>query len=102
MLALMLMVQTLPAPEPAPPVAGPLLPDATRRCTLQDSDDITICGQRDREKYRLRELGPPPNGKPLPPMTARVGNGTVDLQAVERTLPGAKGPAAMVTLKLPF
>ena len=103
MLALMLMVQTIPLPPPQP-VAGPVLPKlpgATEGCQRSD-DDIVICGQTDTDKYRLRPIGPPPNGKPLPPMTARVGNGTLDLKGVQRTFPGASAPAAMVTLKLPL
>jgi len=102
----LLLLQTENAPAPSAPIAGPTLtPRALTANACRPGggeDDIVICGKNDPEQYRLRPLGPPPNGKPLPPMTARLGNGTVDLQATERSLPGAKGPAAMVTFKLPF
>ena len=105
MLVAMLMVaQSLPEVPPQLPVAGPDLPktlSVVERCD-PSGDDIVICGKQDRDQYRLRPLGPPPNGKPLPPMTAKLGNGTIDGRAVERCVAGVCAPAAMVTWKLPF
>lgn len=105
MLALMLMVQTIPVPSPQP-VVGPILPKlpgaAEPGCQRSD-DDIVVCGKTDNEQYRLRPIGPPPNSRVMPPATIPIGQGTADLRAVQRALPnGASAPAAMVTLKLPF
>ena len=105
MLGAMLMVAQVIAATPPPlPAAGPVLPRAlsvTPRCD-PSGDDIVVCGKQDPDQYRLRPLGPPPNGKPLPPMTAKLGNGTIDGHAVEKCVGGFCAPAIMATIKLPF
>ena len=105
MLAAMLMAaQAIPAAPPPLPEAGPVLPKALSVVSSCDpsEDDIVICDKKDGDQYRLRPLGPPPNGKPLPPMTAKLGNGTIDGRAVERCIGGFCAPAAMVTIKQSF
>ncbi|MBN8806669.1 MAG: hypothetical protein J0I47_00305 [Sphingomonas sp.] len=108
MLVAMLMVAQVVLDPPAKPrTIGPLLPPSTtlvRSCPPKDgdSDDVVVCGKSDSERYRLRPIGPPPNGTPLPPMTAKVGNGTIDSHAEQHCVGGFCGPAAMVRLKLPF
>lgn len=102
--AMLMAVQDIPAAPPLLPAAGPALPKALSVALDCDpsGDDIVVCGKKDRDQYRLRPLGPPPNGKPLPPMTAKLGNGTIDGRAVEHCVAGVCAPAAMVTYKLPF
>lgn len=107
MIGVALLLQTEPLPAASAPVSGPqlttaraLTPETCR--PAEDDGDILICGKNDPEQYRLRPLGSPPNGKPLPPMTAKVGNDTVDGRAVEHCAGPVCAPAAMVTLKLPF
>ncbi len=102
--AMLMMAQAVPAAPPTLPVTGPVLPRALRvveRCE-PSGDEIVVCGQKDPDQYRVRPIGPPPNGKPLPPMTAKLGNGTIDGRATERCVGGFCGPAAMATIKLPF
>lgn len=102
--AILMAAQTIPAAPPPKPVVGPILPQVTKvtaSCAPTD-DDIVVCGKTDPDQYRVRPLPPPPNGKPLPPMTAKLGNGTVDGRAVQHCSGGFCAPAAMVTLKLPF
>jgi hypothetical protein len=102
--AMLLMVESAISP-PILPAAGPVLPkviSVVPRCAPSDDNDIVICGKTDPEQYRLRPLGTPPGGKPLPPMTARLGNGTIDGRAVERCAGGFCAPAVMATIKLPF
>ncbi|HEX4695469.1 hypothetical protein [Sphingomonas sp.] len=105
MLAMMLLAgQSVPV-EPSPlPAAGPVLPKSISVVPdcAPSTDDIVICGKTDSEQYRLRPLGPPPGGRPLPPMTAKLGNGTIDGRAREHCVGGFCAPAAMVTFKLPF
>lgn len=105
MLAAMLMAaQTIPAAPPPVPAAGPVLPKVLNVVPSCDpaGDDIVVCGKNDVDQYRLRPLGPPPNGRPLPPMTAKLGNGTIDGRAIQRCVGGFCAPAAMATIKLPF
>lgn len=102
--AVLMLAQSIPATPPPLPAAGPVLPKAlsvVSRCNPSE-DDIVICDRKDVDQYRLRPLGPPPNGRPLPPMTAKLGNGTIDGRATERCVGGFCAPAAMVTVKLPF
>ncbi|MDB5679761.1 hypothetical protein [Sphingomonas bacterium] len=102
--AMLLLVQTVPLESDPLPTSGPVLPKAlsvTARCDPSD-EDIVICGKTDPEQYRLRPLGTPPGGKPLPPMTAKLGNGTIDGRAVEHCVGGFCAPAAMVTFKTSF
>ena len=107
---ILLLAQTAAVPAPAPaPVSGPVLDQPTKllvRCDPNGdkADDITVCGRRDDEQYRLRPLGPPPNGKPLPPMTIPVGNGTGDVHAEQRCLGATTicAPALMARLKFAF
>ena len=102
--AMLMMAQATAATPPSLPAAGPVLPRALSvapRCD-PSGDDIVVCGKQDPDQYRLRPLGPPPNGKPLPPMTAKLGNGTIDARAKERCVGGFCAPAAMATIKLPF
>ena len=102
--AMLMATQEIAVAPPLLPTAGPVLPKALNvklDCDPSD-DDIVVCGKKDRDQYRLRPLGAPPNGKPLPPMTAKLGNGTIDGRAVERCVAGVCAPAAMVTFKLPF
>lgn len=102
--AVLMLVQAIPV-TPAPlPAAGPLLPDALKVTTdcQPSEDEIVVCGKTDPDQYRLRPLGPPPNGNPLPPMTAKLGNGTIDGRAVQHCVGGFCAPAAMATIKLPF
>ena len=102
--AIMFMVQTVPAAAPPLPAAGPVLPKAlivAARCNPSD-EDIVVCGKTDPEQYRLRPLGDPPNGRPLPPMTAKLGNGTIDSHAEEKCVGGFCAPALMARFKVPF
>ncbi len=102
--AMLMMAQAIPEAPPRLPAAGPDVPETLNvvsRCDSSD-DDIVVCGSKDRDQYRLRPLGPPPNGKPLPPMTAKLGNGTIDGHAEQRCVGGFCAPAAKVTIKLPF
>jgi hypothetical protein len=102
--AVLMLVQAIPATPPPLPAAGPMLPKSlivASPCEPSE-DDIVVCGKTDPDRYRLRPLGPPPNGKPLPPMTAKLGNGTIDGRATERCVGGFCAPAAMVTIKQSF
>lgn len=102
---MLLMVQSALETPPILPATGPILPKAISvvpRCDSPEDDDIVICGKTDPEQYRLRPLGPPPGGRPLPPMTAKLGNGTIDALAKEHCVGAVCAPAAMVTFKLPF
>jgi len=102
--AVLMLVQAIPVTPPPLPAAGPILPkvfSVVARCD-PSADDIVVCGNKDRDQYRLKPLGPPPNGKPLPPMTAKLGSGTIDGRATQRCVGGFCAPAAMVTVKLPF
>ena len=102
--AMMMVAQAILTTPPPLPAAGPILPKSlsvVARCDPSDND-IVVCGKQDPNQYRVRPLGPPPNGKPLPPMTAKIGNGTIDGHASERCVGGFCAPAAMITLKLPF
>ena len=102
--AVLMLVQAIPTEPPALPAAGPSLPkvlSVAPSCSPSD-DDIVVCGKTDHDQYRLRPLGPPPNGKPLPPMTAKLGGGTIDGRATQRCVGGFCAPAAMATVKLPF
>ena len=99
-----MLAQAIPAAPPPLPTAGPVLPkvlSVVSRCDPSD-DDIVVCGRKDPDQYRMRPLGPPPNGQPLPPMTAKLGNGTIDGRATQRCVGGFCAPAAMATIKLPF
>jgi len=102
--AMLIVAQAIPAAPPPLPAAGPVLPKALSVVSSCDpsGDDIVICDKKDADQYRLRPLGPPPNGKPLPAMTAKLGNGTIDGRAVERCIGGFCAPAAMVTIKQSF
>jgi hypothetical protein len=103
--AMLLMAQSALDLPPILPTTGPTLPkmiSVMPPCDSSDDDDIVICGKSDPEQYRLRPLGTPPGGKPLPPMTAKLGNGTIDGRAVEHCVGGFCAPAAMVTFKVPF
>ena len=104
LVAILMAVQTIAAAPPPLPAAGPVLPTTLRGVPSCDptGDDIVVCGRKDSDQYRLRPLGPPPNGKPLPPMTAKLGNGTIDGRAVQRCVAGICAPAAMITLKQSF
>lgn len=100
----LMLAQAISVAPPPLPAAGPVLPKAlsvTSTCE-PSNDDIVICSKKDADQYRLRPIGPPPNGKPLPPMTAKLGNGTIDGRAVQKCVGGFCAPAAMVTVKLPF
>ena len=102
--AMMLMVQSVQT-APPPRTIGPTLPQVssvTANCAPSDDGDIVVCAKPDNGQYRLRPLGDPPGGKPLPPMTAKLGNGTIDGRAKERCVGGFCAPAAMVTFKVPF
>lgn len=102
--AVLMLAQAIPAAPPPLPAAGPVLPRAlsvTPDCRPSD-DDIVVCGKTDPDQYRLRPLGAPPNGKPLPPMTAKLGSGTIGGRAVEHCVGGFCAPAAMATIKVPF
>ncbi|MBS0480371.1 MAG: hypothetical protein JSR79_13880 [Proteobacteria bacterium] len=102
--AVLMLAQAVPVAPPPPPIAGPVLPRALRVVSRCDpsADDIVVCGKNDRDQYRVRPLGPPPNGNPPPPMTAKLGNGTIDGRAAQRCVGGFCAAAAMVTVKLPF
>lgn len=101
--AMLMAAQAIPV-APVLPAAGPALPKALSVTVDCDpsGNDIVVCGKTDPDRYRLRPLGPPPNGKPLPPMTAKLGNGTIDSRATERCVGGFCAPALMATIKLPF
>ncbi|QDZ06441.1 hypothetical protein FPZ24_02255 [Sphingomonas panacisoli] len=102
--AMLILMQSIPVAPPPLPTAGPVLPKAlsvVSSCDPSDTD-IVVCGKIDPDQYRVRPLGPPPNGKPLSPMTAKLGNGTIDGRAKERCVGGFCAPALMGTIKLPF
>ena len=67
---MLLVMQSIPAERL--PADGPVLPKTPSvvAALRPSNDNIVICGKTDPDQYRLRPLGPPPGGKPLPPMTA--------------------------------
>ena len=104
-LATMLAVQTVGAAAPPPRTVGPMLPQVssiTATCPPSDDGDIVVCARTDDDQYRIRPLGPPPGGKPLPPMTAKLGNGTIDGHVEQKCVGGFCAPALMARFKVPF
>ena len=66
-----------------------------------DPDEIVVCGENDPNHYRLPKIGPHFVEQPVRAAT-RLGPGEVSVEAEQRTLPGAGGPAAMVRFRIPL
>jgi hypothetical protein len=66
-----------------------------------DPDEIVVCGENDPNRYRLPRIGPRYVEQPVRAAT-RLGPGELSVEAEQRTLPGATGPAAMVRFRIPL
>nr|WP_294809948.1 hypothetical protein [uncultured Sphingomonas sp.] len=66
-----------------------------------DPDEIVVCGENDPNRYRLPKIGPRFVEQPVRAAT-RLGPGELSVEAEQRTLPGAGGPAAMVRFRIPL
>lgn len=79
----------------------PVLPK--RSCQPVAGEDVVVCGKADPDRFRARVIEENPyREKPLRPEFDIRGVGKADVQAVQRTFPGASVPGAMFSLKIPF
>jgi len=72
----------------------------SRNCGT-DPDEIVVCGDNDPNHYRLPKIGPRYVEQPVR-AAARWGPGELSVEAEQRTLPGAGGPAAMARWRIPL
>ncbi|MBB5712005.1 hypothetical protein [Sphingomonas xinjiangensis] len=79
----------------------PVLPK--RSCQPKPGEDVVVCGNADPDRFRARLVE---DGryreKPLRPEFNIAGVGKADVQAVQRTFPGASAPGMMFSLKIPL
>ena len=77
---------------------------ADERCGADATDEIVVCGSRNRdETYRLRPLPPIYGNKPLVAETGLFGNTTARMHAESVELPnGMISKRLMVTITTPF
>ncbi|WP_404335513.1 hypothetical protein AB2M62_16420 [Sphingomonas sp. MMS12-HWE2-04] len=85
---------------------APIFPDleearVSRRCT-RSGEDITVCGDPGQKRYRMGEIDPRFEPRPLRPNFTLPGGGKGRVEAVERTVGGVSAPGAMVTLDIPI
>lgn len=76
-------------------------PTATPRCGTTP-DEITVCGDADPSRFRVRTLPPRYRQPPLRPQFTLPGGGTGTVEAVQRGTSGASVPSAMLTLRIPL
>lgn len=96
----MLAFFLLQAASAAPPRTIDLLAKP-ERCVSTESEVVVCAHPADQRLEPLVE--PLKSGPPDGPLSFRLpGGGTGNLHAIQSTLPGGSGAAAMVTLKIPF
>jgi len=79
----------------------PVLPK--RSCQPVAGEDVVVCGKADPDRFRVRTIEADPyREKPLRAEFDLRGVGKADVQAVQRTFPGASVPGVMFSLKIPF
>lgn len=79
----------------------PVLPQ--RSCQPKPGEDVVVCGKADPERFRARVTEADRyRRKPLRPEFDIAGVGKADVQAVQRSLPGASAPGVMFSLKIPL
>ncbi len=84
-----------------PPGPDDGTPPAPARCG-EATDGITVCGNADQSRFRLRRTEPRYEPRPLRPNFTLPGGGTGTVEAVQRGVGGVSVPSAMVTLKIPL
>ncbi len=101
--ATLLLIVVTPQDRP-PLVPGGEVLDLARvapKACGTDLDEIVGCGENDSDRYRLPRVGPQYVEQPARAATA-LGPGELSVEAEQRTLPGAGGPAAMVRFRIPL
>lgn len=99
--ALLLLIQAVSGPPVPLELRKPVVRSAAP-CPIQAEGEIIVCG-RAPESRRLETLPDRPSRSPPEPLTFRLpGGGTGNVHAVQSNLPGATGPGAVVSLKIPF
>lgn len=101
--AILLLLALTPQDRPALVPGGDELDIAqveSRACGT-DPDEIVVCADNDPNRHRLPKVGPHYVERPVRAAT-RLGPGELGLEAEQRTLPGAGGPAAMVRFRIPL
>lgn len=79
----------------------PILPK--RSCQPRPGEDVVVCGNADPNRFRARLFEAERfREKPLRPNIDIGGVGQADVQAVQRTFPGASAPGLMFSLKFPL
>ncbi|MCD2323429.1 hypothetical protein LQ953_05300 [Sphingomonas sp. IC-56] len=79
----------------------PVLP--TRSCQPGAGEDVVVCGKADPARFRARVIEDDRyREKPLRSEFNIAGVGRADVQAVQRTFPGASAPGLMFSLKIPL
>ena len=79
----------------------PVLP--RRSCRPAAGEDVVVCGNADPNRFRARVIEEDRyREKPLRPAFDIGGVGKADVQAVQRTFPGASAPGLMFSLKIPL
>lgn len=74
-----------------------------RSCTPKPGEDVVVCGNADPDRFRARVMEEDRyREKPLRPEFNIAGVGKADVQAVQRTFPGASAPGMMFSLKIPL
>ena len=98
----LLLLQTTSTTASTPPTDQRLVHPVPPATCNPSPSEIVVCG-KDRDSYRLRQIGPSPEAMVLPKAEWRLfGNAEMSVHGSERTVGGFGAPAAMVTLKLPF
>jgi hypothetical protein len=107
MLIAALLLLPLAAQDRAPVFPGgddaipPVLPQSS--CQPKPGEDVVVCGNADPDRFRARVTEEERyREKPLRPEFDIAGVGKADVQAVQRSLPGASAPGVMFSLKIPL
>lgn len=98
--ALLLLIQAVSGPPTPVELRKPVV---RTPCPIQaEGGEIVVCG-RAPDTHRLGTLPERPSRAAQEPLSFRLpGGGTGNVHAVQNTLPGASGPGAVTTLRIPF